>query len=60
VASADYASVVIFKTRDVCFAGSLVKHQLSMGKRMRFQSHLGQTKVVFDNQSKNAQQCATF
>ena len=30
------------------------------GKRMRFQSHLGQTKVVFDNQGKNAQQCGTF
>ena len=30
MASADYASFVIFKTRDVCFAGSLVKHQLSM------------------------------
>ena len=25
------------------------------GKRMRFQSHLCQTKVVFDNQGKNAQ-----
>jgi hypothetical protein len=30
VASADYASFVITKTRDVCFTGSLVEHQLSM------------------------------
>jgi len=30
VASADYASFIITKTRDVCFTGSLVEHQLSM------------------------------
>ena len=30
MASADYASFVITKTRDVCFTGSLVEHQLSM------------------------------
>jgi len=30
VASADYASFVKTKARDFCFAGSLVKHQLSM------------------------------
>jgi len=29
-ASADYASFVITKSRDVCFTGSLVEHQLSM------------------------------
>ncbi len=30
VASADYASVVISKTRDVYFAGSLVEQKMSM------------------------------
>ena len=29
-------------------------------KRMHFQSQLGQTKIVFDNQGKNSQQCGTF
>ncbi len=29
-------------------------------KCMHFQSHVGQTKAVFDNQGKNAQQCVAF
>ena len=30
------------------------------GKRIRFQSQLGQTKFFFDKQGKNAQQCISF
>ncbi len=30
------------------------------GKRKHFQSQLGQTKVVFNNRSKNASQCVAF
>ncbi len=31
-----------------------------LGKSMHFQSQPGQTKVVFDNQVKNEQQCVVF
>jgi hypothetical protein len=40
--------------------GSLWHIVYACGKRMRFQSQLGQTKVDFNNQGKNAPQCVAF
>jgi hypothetical protein len=40
--------------------GSLRHAVYACGKRMRFQSQLGQTKVDFNNQGKNAQQYDAF
>jgi hypothetical protein len=38
----------------------MLKAKLRHGKHMHFQSQLGQTKVVFNNQGKNAPQCVAF
>jgi hypothetical protein len=40
--------------------GSLWHPVSAFGKRMRIQSQLGQTKVDFNNQGKNALQCLSF
>ncbi len=40
--------------------GSLRHAVYTCGKCMRFQSQLGQTKVDFNNQGKNAPQCVAF
>jgi len=47
VASADYASFVITRTRDVCFAGSQVKDQLSMN--IHYLLHLRVRKQLIDD-----------
>ena len=60
-ASKNYIMSLYPKSEWLLFCKAELRHAVyACGKRMRFQSHLGQTKVVFDNQGKNAQQCGTF